>query len=90
MNSKQQAALNGIGIPSTEGNLPEWVELVPSGQVVGRDGRAWINSDPQAIIAAFADSGADLPVDIEHATELKAPLGDPAPAAGWVLELNRG
>lgn len=72
---------------------PLWVELIPAGeQINGRDSRAWVNDDPQGIVDAFKANGADLPIDIEHATELKAPNGDPAPAVGWVkaLELRDG
>lgn len=100
MNSQQnknQVALNGIELPlaivepgSGQNNgstIPDWVELIPAGMVQGRDGRAWNNSNPQAVIAHFLASGRDLPVDVEHSSEKKAPLGEPAPAAGWIKEL---
>lgn len=92
MKIKQQAALNSIEIGSQQEAVPEWVELIPAGQVRGRDGRSWSNSQPQGILDAFASLGMDLPVDLEHATELKAPKGEPAPAAGWVkgLEMRDG
>ncbi len=92
-----QTALNGAQIsfsgewPGKAGDspqLPDWVELIPAGRVQGRDGREWKNSDPAAIIASFLDSGVDLPIDLEHATELKAPKGEPAPAAGWIKALE--
>jgi phage I-like protein len=68
---------------------PLWVELLPPGELIeGRDGRSWANSNPQAIVDAFEANGADLPVDIEHSTELKAPEGDPAPAVGWIKGLE--
>lgn len=70
------------------GQAPEWVHLVPAGQVVGRDGREWANDSPQMVVDAFAAHGADLPLDLEHATELKAPQGEPAPAVGWIQELQ--
>lgn len=89
---KKYHALNSIElatiVASADGEIPEWTELIPAGQVTGRDGRSWNNSDPSSILAAFAASGADLPVDLEHSTELKAPQGEPAPAAGWVKELQ--
>lgn len=68
---------------------PEWVQLLPAGpKVEGRDGRKFTVKDMAAIIAAFRANGADLPIDLEHATELKAPNGEPAPAAGWIRELE--
>lgn len=89
--NSNQIALNGIQISSpgspTDG-LPDWVELIPAGKVQGRDGRGWENSNPQAVIDRFLNSGTDLPVDLEHATELKAPKGEPAPAAGWIKALE--
>ena len=81
-------AINSIELKGDPGQAPEWVELIPAGRVTGRDGRSWLNSRPEDILAGFAALGADLPVDIEHSTELKAPGGDPAPAAGWVKELQ--
>jgi len=68
--------------------VPEWVEVLPPGPTVtGRDGRQW-TYDPHQVIAATTDhaAGADLPFDYLHATELKAPLGEEAPAAGWARE----
>ncbi len=68
-------------------SAPEWVELIPAGpNVIGRDGRAWVNDRPDDIVSAFT---VDLPIDYEHASE--EPAGQPAPAAGWVKEVqNRG
>lgn len=62
--------------------LPEWIELVPAGRFQGRDGRAWNNSDPAAVVAAFEQLAQDLPVDIEHSTEIKAKSGVRLPLAG--------
>ena len=49
---------------------PQRVQLIPDGvDVVGRDGRTWINDNPQAIVRAFNSSiGVELPIDIEYAT----------------------
>lgn len=86
---KNQIALNTtLEIPVAGGLVPEWVKLLPSGSVLGRDGRAWNNSSPGAILISFKNTPIDLPVDVEHSTELKAPQGEPAPAVGWVKELS--
>jgi len=72
------------------GQAPEWIEVIPPGRVVtGRDGRKWVNDDPAAIIAAFNAAGTDLVLDVEHSTEIKAPKGEPAPAAGWIKALSQ-
>lgn len=64
---------------------PEWIELIPAGSVVtGRDGRQWVNDQPDRIVAEFAGRGRSLPLDWEHATEIKSPKGERAPAAGHI------
>ena len=83
--------------PSQGGGAPEWVELLPAGpEVMGRDGRRWRLDDPEAVAAASLDGSdskkREIPIDWEHATEIKAPQGEPAPAAGWItrLEVRQG
>ncbi|WP_123769359.1 phage protease [Vulcaniibacterium tengchongense] len=74
-----------------DGGAPEWVELIPAGPIIaGRDGRSWVfeAGDAQAVIAAFRSRSADLPIDWEHATQHRAPNGLPAPAAGWITDLD--
>lgn len=85
---KNKIALNTLEISGVPGQAPEWVKLLPSGQVIGRDGRAWNNSRPDSILESFAALARDLPIDIEHSSELKAPKGEPAPAVGWIRELD--
>jgi phage I-like protein len=73
---------------TADGKLPEWIPLVPAGDADGLvkalDGRKFYNKDPQAVVDAFNKSPLDLPVDLEHSTEIKAPNGEPAPAYVWV------
>lgn len=88
MNTARTAplALNFEGAP-----VPDWVQLTPPGpSIAGRDGRRW-TLDAPAVALAFRDTladGAAVPVDIEHATEVKAPRGEPAPAVGWLTEVE--
>ncbi|ASE39351.1 phage protease [Brevundimonas vesicularis] len=78
----QSIALNEAG------TAPEWIELIPPGfDVQGRDGRAWINPDPEGVVAATTARSLPLPLDWEHATETRAPQGLDAPAAGWIEEV---
>lgn len=70
------------------GAAPEWVELIPAGEhVKGRDGRQWINDRPADVVAATANR-LPLPLDWEHATEVRAPKGEDAPAAAWIEEVE--
>ncbi len=85
LNTELRPLLEAI---ATQKGEPLWVELIPVGEhIIGRDGRSWVNDNPQGVVDAFQANNADLPIDIEHATELKAPNGEPAPAVGWVKAL---
>ncbi|HGY4723292.1 TPA: phage protease [Citrobacter amalonaticus] len=71
-------------LPDLTGDaLPEWLPMIPAGTFTGRDGRSWVNNQPEAVIRATL-SYPKLPFDVEHATELKGPKGDKAPAIGWL------
>jgi phage I-like protein len=73
------------------GAAPEWIEVIPAGTFATRDGRGpYRNTNPDAVIAATAalDMSAGLPIDYDHATDLAAPEGRPAPAAGWIKQLE--
>lgn len=83
----ERIALN-FELPA-DGSVSEWVQLIPPGRVVvGYDGRTWLNDNPEGIVGNFRNDGRDLPLDWEHATELQAPKGLPAPAAAWGKELQ--
>lgn len=85
-NSEHEAGLlkGTLNFELPDGELPAEVMLIPPGPVVeGRDGRKYLNSDPAGVLAFFAERGVDLPFDWLHATELRAPKGEEAPAAGW-------
>lgn len=87
MSKKLKFALN-FELPA-DGSVPEWIQLIPAGRIVtGRDGRSWLNDNPAGIIASFAGNEAPIPVDIEHATEIRAPEGNAAPAMAWVEEMK--
>jgi len=71
---------------------PEWLQLLPkpdaNHQIKARDGRMWTLEDPTVVLAHFQAYGADLVLDIEHASELKAPKGEEAPAQAWIKALQ--
>lgn len=68
--------------------VPSWVHLVPAGTFRGQDGRGPYHlRDAAAVIAASMQQGK-LPIDESHATVLAATTGAPAPARGWIVELQ--
>ncbi|MFP7605180.1 phage protease [Serratia quinivorans] len=75
-------------LPDTIDNkLPDWLPMLPIGPFEGRDGRSWINNEPETVISKSLQF-SDVPFDMEHATELKGPKGDAAPAYGWIDDLK--
>ena len=78
-----------LNVELVEGKVPEWIQLVPPGlEIVGVDGRRFVNRDPAGVVAAHRTMGMDAPVDWEHATERRASEGLEAPAAGWIKEME--
>ena len=87
--------IDTAGAPATEREgaaaAPEWIELLPGGVFYGRDGRGPFRvDDPAAVIESTIalQMNAGLPIDYDHATDFGAPEGRPAPAAGWIRELE--
>jgi len=78
--------------PSPEApGAPEWIQLLPLGTFSGRDGRGPYHvNDPEAVIAATREyhGNTDIPLDYNHQTEFASQNGKPAPAAGWIKELE--
>ena len=83
--------LSTFAIAISGNELPEWIELIPASKFSAVDGRGpFENSDPDSIIAA---SVAKMPqvglvLDYDHSTDLAAPEGRPAPAAGWLKQFK--
>lgn len=69
---------------------PEWLHLLPAGEIFTNDGRGpYRAGDLVALMAASLKSGEKLVLDECHATDLKAPKGDAAPARAWIVELQQ-
>lgn len=79
-----------LPLPEGEGaSAPDFIHLLPAGEVVTVDGRGpYRIPDAQALVAVSLQSGARLPIDENHATDLAAPKGAPAPARGWIVALS--
>ncbi|MEW5885551.1 MAG: phage protease [Pseudomonadota bacterium] len=69
-------------------DAPQWVHLLPAGTFAGRDGRGPYTLDADAVLAAFAAHGGDLPLDYEHQTLDAASKAGPVPVAGWIEALE--
>lgn len=90
-NAMPSAIVLGLNsqLPQGPTPLPEWIPLVPAGPVVmGRDGRSFKNPGAARIIGAFGDRKLNIPIDVNHAEELRAPWGEESPAYGWIVELS--
>ena len=81
-------------LPLPEGEAPEWVMLMPGGELAARDGRRWRLDDAEAVVAETRRlAGAtDLVFDYNHQTDRSLANGRPAPASGWIkaLEVRAG
>lgn len=64
----------------------EWIQLTPAGEFSSCDGRGPFVADEEAIFKAA--KGRKLPVDINHAIDIKGAKGEPSPAVGWIEELQ--
>jgi phage I-like protein len=70
--------------------IPEWVQLIPSGEFATRDGRGpFKNSNPAQIIDFF-ESSWKMPIrfDYDHQSFTAGEKAGPVPASGWGLELE--
>ena len=78
---------SATAIPDGEG-VPEWLHLLPAGEVRTVDGRGpYRVADPAELIRASMAAGK-LVLDENHATDLAAPKGGSAPARAWLTELQ--
>ncbi|PKP71902.1 MAG: hypothetical protein CVT82_00355 [Alphaproteobacteria bacterium HGW-Alphaproteobacteria-4] len=70
---------------------PDWVHLLPgsAGGIRTADARGPYHvTDPATLITASFAEADRLPIDENHATDLAAPLGQPSPARGWIVEMQ--
>lgn len=88
LNSATLAVCRAVPQAMPEGDVPDRLPVIPAGTIEGVDGRIFFNSDPDAVVRAFRDGGRELPIDVEHATHIKGPAGEPAPAVGWMTDLT--
>ncbi|MDB5586210.1 MAG: Mu-like prophage protein [Devosia sp.] len=78
-----------LGLPGDSAAAPDWVHLLPAGQIRTGDGRGpYQVRDVAALMAKSLQAGERLVIDENHSTDLAAPKGMPAPAMGWIVELQ--
>ncbi|KPD10905.1 hypothetical protein AN476_18630 [Phaeobacter sp. 11ANDIMAR09] len=77
--------------PTGEDAVPTWVHLLPTsaGAVQTHDKRGpyHVAAPEQIIQNSFAEADK-LPIDQDHAMDLAAKEGRPAPARGWIVEMQ--
>lgn len=89
MTHSGKALCAAIDIDRTEAAAPEWVHLLPAGEARTHDGRGpYRVRDVPALLATSLPAGGKLALDENHSTDLAAPKGLPAPARGWIVELQ--
>ena len=64
----------------------DWWLLVPAGRFGGRDGRQWVNDQPDAVITSIRAMNRQVVLDEEHSTEIRGAKGEPAPARGFFTD----
>lgn len=78
-----------IAMPADALGAPEWVHLLPAGEIRTGDGRGpYRVREASELLATSLQAGDRLPIDENHSTDLAAPRGEPAPARGWIVELQ--
>ncbi|MCB5198588.1 phage protease [Loktanella sp. TSTF-M6] len=89
MNTARISQITPVALAADGGAAPEWVQLTPKGpELAANDGRKHRLTRPDQVIAAFRAYGHPLPIDVEHATHVRADQGLEAPAYGWVREIE--
>lgn len=78
-------SLFGTDAATTDTTI-DWIQLTPAGVFTACDGRGPFVADVDAILTAA--KGRKLPIDINHAIDIKGAKGEPSPAVGWIEELQ--
>lgn len=81
------ALMQALDLPSAEAGGSDWIQLLPPGpQVHTADNRGPYMIDAAAIVAAA--EGQQLPIDENHAIDIKGPRGESTPAVGRIVEVE--
>lgn len=80
-----------LAATANETQPEQWIHIMPSGEFSGRDGRGpWVMHNADAVITASLSFAGKkpIPVDYDHQIDMAAKNGQPAPAAGWIKQLQ--
>ncbi len=88
MKGTATALCAAVSIDTTDGDVPEWVHLLPAGELRTADGRGPYRVTDVIALMAASMKGGKLVLDENHATDLVAPKGGSAPARGWIVDLQ--
>lgn len=89
MNGMATALCAALSIDTTGDQVPDWVHLLPAGELRTADGRGPYRVADIVALMAASMAGGKLVLDENHATDLAAPKGRSAPARGWIVELQQ-
>ncbi len=70
-----------------EYTAPTRIKLLTPSPIIGRNGRQY-SFNVEEVLTNFEKNKLEIPIDINHSTELKAPKGEEAPALAWVKSLE--
>ncbi|HEY8157100.1 MAG TPA: phage protease [Methylobacter sp.] len=80
-----------LAVTANESQAEQWIHVMPSGEFSARDGRGpWAMHNAEAVIAASSAFAGKkpIPVDYDHQIDHAGKNGQPAPAAGWIKQLQ--
>jgi phage I-like protein len=81
-----------LDLPRAGEAAPDWVHLLPAGPELRTfDGRGpYRVEDPAAVVAAsrLERFDGELPIDENHATDIRGAAGGSAPAFGWITAME--
>ena len=82
-------ALSEIILSGGNSEIPDWIYIMPFGKYKHPAGEFEITQEiASKIIKNFENDARDIPVDYEHQTINTENNGQPAPAMGWIKEME--
>lgn len=89
LQSASALELHGAGMGLPDEGVPEFIHLLPAGEIKTSDGRGPYHvADAAKLIERSIAGGKKLVIDVNHSTDHLASRGEPAPASGWIVELQ--
>ena len=83
-----KALCSAVALPA-DAAAPDWVHLLPAGEIRTADGRGPYRVTNMTALMAASLAFGKLPLDENHAIDLAAPQGGSSPARGWIVDLQQ-